>query len=52
MNKDGEIVFKYLNALEENISEYTDVLDIMPPFNSRVGVKELRNKITYGYNFH
>ena len=52
MNKDGEIVFKYLTALEENISEYTDVLDIMPPYNSRVGVKELRNKITYGYNFH
>ena len=51
-NKDGEIVFKYLSALFAAPNEYSDVLNILQPFESRTMVEELLNRLKYGYNFN
>lgn len=51
-NRDGEIVFKYLSALFAAPNEYSDVLNILKPFQSRAMVGELRNRMRYGYNFN
>lgn len=52
MDKDGEIVFKYITAILGTVNSYSDVLDIHPGFDMEAKVDELLNSLKYGYNYN
>jgi len=48
----GKINFRYLTALFAVPNKYDDAVGILGGFDSDPQVKELMNKLKYGYNFH
>ena len=50
--KDGKIIFKYLSAVFASPPAYNDTVSILAGFDSDPQVKELMNRLKYGYSFH